>query len=567
MKRLLFFVLILLNIQFLSAQKTDNDEIYLQKLYKYTNSNNDSIFYYSNKLKKSENECNRYRALNFEAKALYQTDKCVESEEKCLTILKELNNTDVKCLKLNKLTALNRLFWIYKNKTDYNKAFEIAIRRKKLTETLGKKNAIYNASILGDYNNIAIIKDCMGFYTESRKILKESYAKLPEIYFNLSKTDYYKNPNQSEYFLKLNQSSTLNLIAESYLNSSADYTSKDLDSASIYFKKAYNVAKTFNPPHKNSETLYQIREVEVLIAKKKFKNALELIQKFNSNSKEFKTEQNINSLKAICFYNLNNTDSTLIYGKKYLLCYNENPKSKKRLHVIYDILANQYYKNNQKDSAYKYSELTIKELNFITDNKNATNKLHYLYDFNNTKELNETIKNTNKKNKYTFIFYSFVLLIIAIIIIYYFYKKNRKTKIELAKINIEVKDKPITPKKEYNINEELEETVLNGLIDLENSKDFLKPTFNINVLTKKLNTNTTYLSYIINKTKNKTFKNYITELRIEYLIKLLAENKDYRKYTIKYLAEEIGYTNASAFTRAFKKYKGVTPSEFIKTLK
>ncbi|WP_366943585.1 helix-turn-helix domain-containing protein [uncultured Polaribacter sp.] len=36
---------------------------------------------------------------------------------------------------------------------------------------------------------------------------------------------------------------------------------------------------------------------------------------------------------------------------------------------------------------------------------------------------------------------------------------------------------------------------------------------------------------------------------------------------MKSLAEEIGYTNASAFARAFKKYKGITPSEYLKMLK
>jgi AraC-like DNA-binding protein len=66
--------------------------------------------------------------------------------------------------------------------------------------------------------------------------------------------------------------------------------------------------------------------------------------------------------------------------------------------------------------------------------------------------------------------------------------------------------------------------------------------------------------------KNKSFKQYITELKIEYLIKKLKLDKNYRKYTIKYLAEEIGYTSASAFTRAFKKHKGIIPSEFIKSL-
>ena len=37
-------------------------------------------------------------------------------------------------------------------------------------------------------------------------------------------------------------------------------------------------------------------------------------------------------------------------------------------------------------------------------------------------------------------------------------------------------------------------------------------------------------------------------------------------YSIQALAEELGYTNASAFTRAFKKQIGVTPSVFLKSL-
>ena len=107
---------------------------------------------------------------------------------------------------------------------------------------------------------------------------------------------------------------------------------------------------------------------------------------------------------------------------------------------------------------------------------------------------------------------------------------------------------------------------MSGIDELKKSNDYLKATFNINTFAKKLNTNTSYLSYTINKEHDKSFKQYITELRIEYLIKKLTEDIKYRTYTIKYLAEEIGYTNASAFTRAFKKYKGITPSEFIKGL-
>ena len=147
----------------------------------------------------------------------------------------------------------------------------------------------------------------------------------------------------------------------------------------------------------------------------------------------------------------------------------------------------------------------------------------------------------------------------------YYINRNRKISTNLKEAISFNKEKN-TPKKEYNIDDKLEKSLLDGINDLKKSKDFLKPEFNINVLAKKLNTNSTYLSYIINKESNQSFKQYITQLRIEYLIEKLKSDPKYRNYTIKSLGEEIGYRNASAFARAFKKHKGVTPSEFIKNL-
>tara|TARA_B110000902_G_C14291087_1_gene580971 strand:+ start:5430 stop:5855 length:426 start_codon:yes stop_codon:yes gene_type:complete len=129
------------------------------------------------------------------------------------------------------------------------------------------------------------------------------------------------------------------------------------------------------------------------------------------------------------------------------------------------------------------------------------------------------------------------------------------------------KKKSIPLRKTYNINKTIKKELLQGIQELENSKDFLNLGFSIQFLAKKLNTNTSYLSYTINRVKNQSFKQYITELRINYLIKKLQEENKFRRYTIKALGEEIGYSNASAFTRAFKKYKGVTPSEYLKSLK
>jgi AraC-like DNA-binding protein len=553
-----FVILILfLYAGLISSQTEENDRFHLKKIREFTATNSDSLIYYSNKLKNSKNLCNFYRAVNIEAKALYQKSLLKLAKEKTLFVLENIKNRDESCFKKNKITALNRLFWIYKNQNQFQEAFDVLLKREQIVKSLIIKDNYYRTNLFSTEYNLAIIKSILGLHKEARQKLKKMITKHSSIYKDLKKDDYY---------LKLNLSSTLNTIGESYLKSSKHKTSSDLDSASVYFKRAFDVVKKFNPPHKNSETLYQLREAEVLIYKKKFKDALNLIQDYNVNSMLYKTTQSINSLKAICFYQLKNNDSTIYYSKQFLKNYTKKPKIKKRAISIYDILANQYYKNKQIDSAYKYSELTLVEIKALNKSKNEVNKSHYLYDFRNAEVLNKLILNKNNSNKKVFIFYFFVLLIIASFIIFFYYRKNKRTIIKFDNARQQLNDIPVIHKKEYNIDKKLENKFLKGINELKKSTDFLDPGFSIKVLSKKLNTNTSYLSYIINKEFNQSFKQYITELRIEYLIKKLTRESKYKNYTIKSLGEEIGYTNASAFTRAFKKYKGITPSEFIKYL-
>ena len=144
------------------------------------------------------------------------------------------------------------------------------------------------------------------------------------------------------------------------------------------------------------------------------------------------------------------------------------------------------------------------------------------------------------------------------------YRKNKI--IKHNQIATKKKKDLTVQKKPYSINSKLEKKILEGLNELENSDSYLKSSFNLNKFAKNLNTNTSYVSQTINKIKGKTFKQYYTSLRIKYIVKKLEQDKNYRKYTIEYIGQLIGYTNASAFTRAFKKHKGITPSEFIKKL-
>jgi AraC-like DNA-binding protein len=557
-KKKSFLILILFLFSgLISSQTTKKDKFYLKKIVDFTDINTDSLIYYAKKLKSSKDSCNYYHAINVEATAYYQKGDLKVAKKKVLLAIGGIKDKNEICFKQNKNTALNRLFWIYKNQNKFQDAFDVIIQRRKVINSLLIKDNYYTANLLSIENNLAIIKKILGFHEESRSILKKMLPKLSYIYKD------FKNDN---YALKLNISSTLNTIGESYLESSKPNTKNYLDSASVYFKKAFEVAKTFNPPHKNSEVLYQLRIAEILIAKNNHKEALHIIQENDIIRDDFRVKQLINSLKAICFYQLKNNDSTLYYGKQFLKEHSKKSIVKKSVISIYDILANQYFKNKQIDSAYKYSELTIADLNILNENKNEVNKSHYLYDYNNAQKLNKLIIQKGKTTNNNYIILLFIILL-GISAIYALLKRNKKTSKDLIEIKTEIKEIPLPKKREYNIDEKLEKSLLKGINKLEKNKDYLNPTFSINGLAKQLNTNTSYLSYIINKESNQSFKQYITGLRIEYLLKKLIEENKFRNYTIKALAEEIGYTNASAFTRAFKKYKGITPSEFIKSLK
>jgi AraC-like DNA-binding protein len=512
--------------------------------------NLDSLFYFSSKLEKSKDSCMLYYGKIHKALFYYRTGNLEMSEEIAKDITTDLQYKNTFCLKKIRIESLNRLFWIYKNKNLFDSAFDCLLEIKEEIKKIPENEDYYETINLTLNVNLALIKSLLDHHIEARNILKK----------NLSNSKNNSSAAHRPYSKVLNQANILNLIGKSYLNSSTNSTNKDLDSASIYFKKAFEVAKKFNPPHEDSESLYQIREAKVLIAKKNFLGALSLVQKFNANSKKFKTQQNINSLKAICFYQLNTSDSAIYYSKKYLSHEKLEAIPKKKLTAIYDVLANQYYKDKEIDSAFKYSELTIRAINALNESKSKVNKSHYLHDFKDAKTLNKVIITNNKNDKNLFITYGIMLFLITLFIAIFFYIMNKKTN---NKYNNQFKNRQ---KKVYLLDKDLEHKILKGIEELEETKDYLDASFTIHVLAKKINTNTSYLSYTFNKVKNKSFKQYITALRILYLIKKLEEDKEYRKYTIKYLAEEIGYTNASAFTRAFKKHQGVIPSEFIKSL-
>lgn len=95
---------------------------------------------------------------------------------------------------------------------------------------------------------------------------------------------------------------------------------------------------------------------------------------------------------------------------------------------------------------------------------------------------------------------------------------------------------------------------------MKTEKPYLDQNLNIFTLSKRLNTNSKYLSQVINQEFNKSFVHFVNEYRIEEAKQILLVNNN---YTIEAQSQMVGFKSKSSFNIAFKKHTGVTPSLFI----
>lgn len=166
--------------------------------------------------------------------------------------------------------------------------------------------------------------------------------------------------------------------------------------------------------------------------------------------------------------------------------------------------------------------------------------------------------------------------VIAVLALLYFLVRNirdkRKAHLKMEKLIQEIRDGNQTLEEEeasvprFEINNEKEEEIINQLEKMVAKQQYLKTDFSLAYVAKKIRTNTTYLSRVVNKHYGKSFREFSNELKINYAMHQLISNTTYRKYSTQAIAESVGFKNATSFTRSFKKRTGMTPVQFIKKI-
>lgn len=172
-----------------------------------------------------------------------------------------------------------------------------------------------------------------------------------------------------------------------------------------------------------------------------------------------------------------------------------------------------------------------------------------------------------------------LLIVVTALVLWFFHKKKLKKKYEAIIDNLKARNTAITEtpnevqkaedenQASVNIADDTLKTILKRLEKFESSNRFTKQDVNFAYLANYLGTNSKYLNNILKQYKDKTFSQYINDLRINYIIKQLYEKPKYREYKTSYLAEECGFSSREVFTTTFKKITGIPPSYFIENLK
>lgn len=151
-------------------------------------------------------------------------------------------------------------------------------------------------------------------------------------------------------------------------------------------------------------------------------------------------------------------------------------------------------------------------------------------------------------------FKALILSLVFLGILFVFYKKRQLNLDPPPKEKY--KDSSLTPRKS--------QVYLHRVMDfMDKEKPYLDPNITLAKLAARLSIPTKQMSQIINEEREQNFKNFLNQYRVEEACKKLLDPKE-KDFVLLKIAHEVGFNSKSVFNAAFKKFTGMSPSEYRK---
>lgn len=117
------------------------------------------------------------------------------------------------------------------------------------------------------------------------------------------------------------------------------------------------------------------------------------------------------------------------------------------------------------------------------------------------------------------------------------------------------------------VRQEQGEHIMKALLDyMDKEKPYLNPELQMSDVAGAIGCTTHVLSQVFSLYLRRSYYDFIAEYRVREFQRL-AHDPKYSKYTITALSQLCGFRSRTPFLTAFKKFVGISPKEFMKTLK
>lgn len=469
--------------------------------------------------------------------------------EKAVTIfnaqLKSLNNEKYSKMKCRYFIGIGNAYILHGENLNAMQFYEKAA---KISQQKKYKDLFYISQV-----NLAKVKRNIGDRKEALKVYKEYYARAKEL--NIDKD---------------RKARILMGIGGTFL------TLNKPDSALYYSKIGLKISTELKDDILNS---YFYHDMGIAYVQKR--EYIEALRNLNKSKEYIESIQNNERLAESLFYfgkshyGLENYALAAEHFEKVILLVDTSEKidnlefRPQELLSTYELLVECYRKLGKDEELIELVESNKNNLGKEINKNNNEVKIT-LY-----RKQNETLANVLKqKNQETklqkgLIIIAFSLLFLALLALFYYKNKskNNKKKFDaLMQKQEQVNKVEKSVSNQININDARVAEILKRLDKIEKQEYYLESNCTLANMAKKLKTNTTYLTKILKEQKQKTFYQYLNELRINYAIKRLHEDKKFRKYSIRHIAQEVGYKSPESFAKHFKKTTEINPSYYIKEI-
>jgi tetratricopeptide (TPR) repeat protein len=362
------------------------------------------------------------------------------------------------------------------------------------------------------------------------------------------------------------------------------YQLKKYDLAISEYKNALNIAKMVG--EKKYEAAILVGIAAIYENQQQADSALINFQKAKQLFIETHDKYNlsvVNRSIATTYYNIANYKEALNY---IFMALDVSMQIEAGLEIYnnYKFLSKTYEKIGRNDLALDYYKQYTIFKDSVTGQETRENiaNIHIKYETEKKEKENQLLQKDVKikeisikqKNRLIIIFIIVILLVVTLLfIIYSFYKQKSKAYDVLVHQNL--KSLKIEKKLEKSITDAPTQLV-SGKADTTNrlnelhqrfekfmigEKPYLWADINMDEFCKKLNTNRTYLSKLINDQYKQGFNDLMCEYRVRTARDLMADSNN-KHLSVEGIGEMSGFKNNATFHRQFKNLVNLTPKQF-----